>query len=159
MEDTKTLLAEDNIISLRTAFVLDNGRLVSFCLMPADLEALIPKGRSWWAPKDFEWASQDSAWLYRHMKSAADEEKLMSGFPCVEKDLKPMVFEKPAEFKLLWTDSGHSVALFLNGEPWAFIHEESHQGYSKGVLKPAAAYLVPVGNLWDQELFEKTFLK
>jgi hypothetical protein len=50
------------------------------------------------------------------------------------------------------------VALYLNGEPWAFIYEGTHQGYSKGILKPAAAHLSQIDNLWDQELFEKKFM-
>ncbi len=40
------------MISLRTAFVEDNGNLVYFCLNPADILSLMPKGREWWAPKD-----------------------------------------------------------------------------------------------------------
>jgi hypothetical protein len=151
--DTKTLLEEDNIVSLRTAFVLDDGDLVEFRLMPVDLESLTPKERNWWAPKDFDWVSRDCTWLYRHIRSAVEEAKLMSGLSCVEKNVKPITFEKPPEFKLLWTDSGHSVALFMNGLPWAFIHEETHQGYSKGVLDPSSK------KYWNEELFEKTFLK
>jgi hypothetical protein len=65
--------------------------------------------------------------------------------------IKAVTFKKPPELKLRWAASGHSVAVFVNGEPWAFIHEERNRGYSKGVMTPA------VGNLWDQELFEKTF--
>jgi hypothetical protein len=145
MHDTETLLVEDNVISLRTAFVLDNGNRVSFQLMPGWLESSIP------TPKETNQASYDFTWLYRHMRSVSDEKKLMCGFPCVEQDIKPMVFKKPPGLKLIWTDSGNSVALYLNGEPWAFIEEEKHKGYSKGILKPE------IGNLWNQELFEKTF--
>jgi len=68
-----------------------------------------------------------------------------------------MRFESPPELRLLWADSGNTVALYLNGEPWAFIDEETHKGYSKGVLKPAAP-LPAMGNQWDQELFEKLFI-
>ena len=147
------LLQEDNVISLRTAFVNDDGNLAYFSLMPADLESLIPKGRTWWAPKDFDWVSKDSVWLYRRMRSAADEKKLMRDFPCVDQDVKPLAFEKPPQFKLRWTDSGNSVALYLNGEPWAFIHEESHHGYSKGIVKETIEK-----HVWNQALFEKTFV-
>jgi hypothetical protein len=146
------LLQENNVISLRTAIVGDDGNLVGFSLYPADLTSLIPKGRTWWAPKDFEWVSQDSTWLYRHMRSAADERKLMHGFPCVEQDVRPMVFENPPEFKLLWADSGNSVALYLSGQVWAFIEEETHLGYSKGIIEGTDK------NAWNQELFEKTFM-
>jgi len=90
------------------------------------------------------------------MREPAAEAELMRGAPCVEQDVKPMEFEKPPKFKLLWTDSGQGVAAYLNGEPWAFIHDGTHQGYSKGILLPKAGSAI--GNLWDQELFEKTFL-
>lgn len=149
----KALLEENNIISLRTAYVVDDGNLVGFQLMPAWLGSSIPGSK----PKGFDWASQDFTWLYRHMRSVSDEKRLMHDFPCVDQDIKPIVFEKPPVFRLLWTDSGNSVALYLNEEPWAFIEEESHQGYSKGILKPKVAHLPAVGNLWNQELFEKTF--
>jgi len=66
---------------------------------------------------------------------------------------KEMSFAEPPEFILLWADSGNSVAVLLNGEPWAFVYEEKNHGYSKGILKPEN------GNVWDQELFEKIFPK
>jgi hypothetical protein len=151
--DMAILLEENNVISLRTAYVGDDGNLVTFRLNPADYTSLIPKGRTWWAPKDFDWVEQDCTWLYRHMRSSSGEKELACGFFPVEQGVGPMSFEKPPEFKLVWTDSGHSVALYLNGEPWAFIHEKTRQGYSKGILKST------IGKLWDQELFEKTFSK
>ena len=141
MDDTQTLLEEDNVISLRTAIVLDDGNLVSFRLMPVSLDP----------SKDLRWVSLDRTWLYRHKRSDSEELDLKCDSPCVEQDVRPMVFEKPPEFRLLWSDSGHSVALHLHGEPWAFIEEETHKGYSKGILKLA------VGNPWDQELFDRTF--
>ncbi|SRR6266542_3362160 len=148
------LLRETNRVSLRTAFVNDDGNLVDFSLNPTpkDLVSLLPKGNKW-TSKDFDWVLKDSIWLYRHLRSAADEIKLMSDFPCVDQDIKPLEFEETPQFKLFWTDSGNSVALYLDGEPWAFICEETHQGYSKGML------VSDTGGLWDQELFEKTFLK
>lgn len=124
-----------------------------FRLNPADLASKLPKGRKW-RPQDFEWNSLDCVWLYRHALSATDELKLKKDFPYyVQHRVKPMSFEAPPVFKLLWEDSGHSVALFLNGEPWAFIDEASHQGFSKGIIDARA------GNLWDQKLFEKIFEK
>lgn len=152
------LISENNVVSLRSAYVNDDGNLVGFRLDPPDLISLIPKGRKWWAPKDFDWVEQDSIWLYRHMRSAASEEELRHAFPCIEQDIKPLMFEESPAFKVVWADSGQSVALYLNEEPWAFIYEATHQGYSKGILKPAAAHLSPVGNQWDQDLFEKVFL-
>jgi hypothetical protein len=148
------LLREINQVSRRTAFVNDDGNLVDFSLNPTpeDLVSLLPKGNKW-TSKDFDWVLKDSVWLYRHLRSAADEIKLMSDFPCVDQDIKPLEFEKPPQFKLFWADSGNSAVLYLNGEPWAFICAETHQGYSKGMLSGDS------GSEWDQELFEKTFLK
>jgi hypothetical protein len=148
MHGTETLLNEENLISLRSLLVLDDGRLVEFRLMPATLDSAIP---GICRPRDFVWALQDSAWLYRHVKSDSEEIALMNGCPCVEQDIRAMRFDKPPKFSLLWSNSGHSVALYLNGDPWAFIYEATHQGYSKGVLNPET------GNLWDQKLFEKIF--
>jgi hypothetical protein len=156
LDQYKTLLEENNVISLRTAYVVDNGNLVGFQLMPAWLDSSIPRKRGL-ARKDFEWVLSDQSYLYRHMRSVTEEVELMSCFPCVEQAVKPMRFESPPELRLLWADSGNTVALYLNGEPWAFIDEETHKGYSKGVLKPAAP-LPAMGNQWDQELFEKLFI-
>lgn len=149
------LLLEENIVSLRTTHVLDDGDLLQFRLRPADLESVLPKEKKKFAPKDFDWTLQDCVWLYRHKKSPSDELKSKIAFPWMEEYLKPMSFKVPPQFKLLWTDSGHSVALYLNDEPWAFIEEEQHQGYSKGILKQR----IGVGNLWNQQLFEKIFFK
>jgi hypothetical protein len=152
------LLEENNVISLRTAYVHDGGNLVSFSLDPADMLSMFSEIKKQWAPKDFEWVSKDHTWLYRHLRSPSDEEKLMQTFPpIVENDIKPLVFTNQPEFKLLWADSGHSVALYLNGEPWAFIEETTHEGYSKGILLPKEPYITPSGKLWDQGLFERIF--
>jgi hypothetical protein len=72
----------------------------------------------------------------------------------LERNIKVLEFAHPPELRLLWADSGQSVALFLNEEPWAFIHEEKNHGYSKGILTSAVGNL---GNPWNQELFERTF--
>jgi hypothetical protein len=149
-EGYKTLLQEENVISLRTAFVVDDGSLVGFQLLPAWLDSSIPT-QSGSSPKDFEWVFWYQTYLYRHMRTASGELDLMSGFPRVEQGVKPMKFECSPMLKLLWADSGNTVALYLNGEPWAFIDDESHKAYSKGILKTT------VGNVWDQALFEKLF--
>jgi hypothetical protein len=154
MNDAKTLLEETNVVSLRTAYIHDDGDVVDFRLMPAWIGSSIPGSK----PKGFDYVLQDCTWLYRHMRPVAEEEKLMRIYPpIVQQDVKPLVFEIPPEFRLIWTDSGDSVVLFFNGEPWAFIDEQTHQGYSKGVFKPKKPYLTAVGNLWNQELFEKIF--
>ena len=71
----------------------------------------------------------------------------------LEKDIKVLGFDHPPEMRLLWSDPGDAVALFLAGQPWAFIHPDKNHGYSKGVLGPG------YGNTWDEDLFEQTFGK
>jgi hypothetical protein len=153
MGDPEILLLEDNVISLRTAAVQDDGNLASLRLLPASLNSSIP-GVATLRPSELEeYILSDSAWLYRHKRSAAGEEELAFGLYATERSVMPIVFERPPEVKLLWAESGHSVAVYLNGEPWAFIYEGTHRGYSKGVLKPT------IGNLWNQELFERVFMR
>jgi hypothetical protein len=60
-------------------------------------------------------------------------------------------FLNPPKLTLRWSEPGHCVAVFLNGEPWAFIQGDKTYGYSKGNLKGG------YGNVWDQQLFEKMF--
>ena len=90
--------------------------------------------------------SEDRAVLYRQGTSMK--------FTSLDSYVRQMSFEKPPKFKLLWTDSGQSVALYLDGEPWAFIDETSHCGFSKGMLKEGRNK-----RPWDQQLFENIFLK
>jgi hypothetical protein len=174
-EPFATLLHEENLISLRTAVVLDDGHVVTFSLSPRWLTTSLP------GPRDY--AKSDSTYLYRRRRSfyarmalaplGGTQKKLFGwtlssgkrrGFwrwaghvgyrrlvISLEDDIRVMPLAHPPKLKLLWTDSGHSVALYLDGQPWAFIHEEKNHGYSKGILKPT------IGNTWDQELFEQTF--
>ncbi len=148
MKEAVTLHSEDNVISLRTALVMDDGNIADFRLMPKCLDSSIPGVRD---EKAVDWASRDYAWIYRHKRSVDAETDLLEGFPCIEQGIRPMVFERAPSFKLLWTDSGESVALYLDEEPWAFIDEKTRQGYSKGMLKPMTA------KPWDQALFERIF--
>lgn len=153
----KTLLESENIISLRTAWVVDDGNLVSFRLMPADTTVSRRAGRNWWVSKDFEWVSQDQAFLYRHAKTFEENKRLARTVHRWQLDLRQMRFEKPPVFRLVWLESGHSVAVFLCEEPWAFIDEASHKGYSKGVFRMGRSVQPFAGNQWDQALFDKLF--
>src|SRR5437764_666689 len=113
MSISKTLLEEDNVISLRTALILDDGNTVYFTLMPANLESLIPEDGKFQVPKDFECISKDRAWLYRYLRSSYEERKLSVRFPrIIENFIKPLAFERPPKFKLLWSDSGNGVVLY-----------------------------------------------
>lgn len=158
MNASKTLLEEDNIISLRTALILDDGNTVYFCLMPADLEPLLPKGRNVSVLEDLEWAPKDRAWLYRHLRSPTGERKLSDTLPrIIESFIRPLAFDCPPSFKLLWSASGHGAILYINGEPWAFIDEATREGYSKGIVLPKEPHTPPLAKPWDQELFERIF--
>ncbi len=161
MEKAQTLLEQENTISLRTAVVLDTGDVVSFQLMPAWINSSIPGAK----PRGLDWLSQDFTWLYRHKRSWPEEQKLQRIYPgIVQQNLKPLMFKQPPEFKLLWTDSGNSVALTLDGDPWAFTDEQTHTGYSKGILKAPdmtpwrKSKHKPIRPLpWDQDLYDKIF--
>jgi hypothetical protein len=173
---TRTLLQETNPVSLHTAFVQDDGRFVSLILMfqasanydpqqssrskstplyrrkrPILSELLFVIGLAnlyEQSPHRINSTPSNGNMLRRWLRRAAYRWFLIR----YERIVRPMTFSRPPEFRLLWTESGNSVALLLNGEPWAYIHEEKNHGYSRGNLKPG------YGNTWDQESFEKTFL-
>ena len=64
----------------------------------------------------------------------------------------PMSFTATPIISVLWANSGNGIAIFLDGEPWAFNDEATHKEYSKGILKPMIN-----GFCWDQQLFEQRF--
>ncbi len=173
MNDTATVLSEENPISLCSAVVLDDGHVVSFMLMPRHLSPAFPGHR--------DYGRWRSTYLYRRRRSffarmtsmpMGGTQKHLSAYASrgrrdlwgwvgylgyrrilvsLEKDIREMQFTTPPTLRLLWSDSGYSVALFLAEQPWAFIHETRNHGYSKGVLRPT------IGNTWDEELFKQTF--
>ena len=104
LDQYRTLLKESNAISSRTAYVMDDESAVAFRLMP-ELALLVKKPRH-------EWVSQDETYLYRHMKSLEEEQKMMESLHW-QQGIRQMQFEKPPVFKLLWADSGNSVASIL----------------------------------------------
>ena len=169
------LLADENVISLRTAVVLDDGHFVSLRLIA---DASISSVQRLVGYERFEstilfrhersvfertfglglgTTLRDVLWLARSHSTRKGLRKWRGYFALralaasLEMDVRPMVFRCPPDLKLLWAETGHSVALLLNGEPWAFIHEAKRQGYSRGILRPT------IGNPWDQALFEETF--
>lgn len=150
-----TLYKEENIISLRTGYVGEYRNIVSFSLSSFDSGISAPN--DWQSrPTNLDWVSRDYVYLYRNAVSPAEERELMRSRRSWELQLKPLKFDKKPEFRLCWSDSGQSVALYLNDDPWAFIYEETRSGYSKGILPPSAS-AIKIGNQWDQELFEKIF--
>jgi hypothetical protein len=173
MNSTKTLVREENPISLRSAFVLDDGYVVSFGLLPPHLVPAFPGDRNCDRYKGTYLYRRRRPLLARVMLAPLGEQQAVSfsrsrhkhrtlwgwvgylGYRrllvSLERDIRAMHFTHQPEMKFLWSDPGDSVALSLEGQPWAFIHHEKNHGYSKGVLRPG------YGNTWDEELFQKTF--
>src|SRR5882672_8475808 len=110
-KNLKMLLEESNVISLRTAVIIDDGNLVDFRLMPAWLESSMPRS----ATKSCEWVLSNYTYLYRHLRSASEEAALCKRAICTEQEVKPIDFVAPPRFALVWADSGNTVGLFLNG--------------------------------------------
>lgn len=149
INDSKVLIEEHNIISLRTAFVVEFEGFVSLQLMPAS--SSMAAKQNVYKTEFAEWLKSFSTFLYQHLPPT-------SGMPV--RGIKHLAFAKPPELKLLWTDSGNSVAVYLNGEPWAFVDEKTKKAYSKGILSPAivSPWSIPTGYPWDQKAFERTFM-
>lgn len=177
MTEAKILHEEENLVSLRRAVVQDDGALVSFTLAPRWRSTAIPGTRNY-VKSDLTWlyrhrrplleqalfltlgkgkgqfaGSLPQSGIKRRPSGNWAGGFVLRCFFSLESGIKPMKFTHPPEMRLLWGESGNSVALFINGEPWAFIHEEKNHGYSKGVLRAS------IGNPWDQALFENTFLR
>ena len=142
-------LFEQNCISLREAVVFDNGDVAFFGLVPAWIDSSIPGVMP--SFREIDRSRIEMATLYRHLRSAVEEKKLADGFFPSEKAVKALVFKTPPRFELFWSETGHDVALYLNGEAWAFVDGKSGLGYSKGLLKDW------ITKLWDQRLFEAIF--
>jgi len=165
---------EHNPASFRTALVMDDGHIVCIFLLPQQPSSIPGSGDYLRSGHTFLYRHKRSIiariWsprlgvitrdLLRLSRSSCGDKGFRKwvgywGLRAIlishEKDIRPLAFKKPPEMRLLWADSGHSVALFLNREPWAFIRQDKDEGYSKGVLRPT------VGNAWDQKLFENTF--
>lgn len=149
INESEIVIEESNVISLRTVWVIDNKEYVTFSLDPA-LEPAPTKNI--YKVEYGKWLDSCFIRLYRHMKSVETENEIQKDLYSVGRNIRPLKFGKPPQIKLQWSDSGNSVALFLNEEPWAFFEEETKKGYTKGILNSSA------GNLWCQGLFEKTFL-
>jgi hypothetical protein len=144
---TKEVLRDENPISLRSAFVLDDGYKVTFGMAPRHL---IPE-----FPGDPDFGRWKFAHLYRrrrsflarmtqaplgaNQKESFDWSRSYRGRTAfatwlgrlayrrlvisLERDVKVLEFTRPPEMRLIWTDPGDSVALFLEAQPWAFLEE------------------------------------
>jgi hypothetical protein len=143
LSEQKLSIYEDNVVSLRTVYFFDDGVLGSLVLLPPDPDCR-PDGH----------LHSDVCWVYKRHRSLIDR---MKG--CYEKhksasilqQLKPLKIRINPQISFLWSDSGHSVAVVVDGEPMGFIVEDKFCGYSKAIETPG------IGNTWDEELFRKTF--
>jgi hypothetical protein len=61
---------------------------------------------------------------------------------------------KKENISFSWSKNGESVVVLFNGNPIAMILESTKQSYSKA-LKKASFF----GSPWDQELYNKVFIK
>lgn len=169
------LFEEENLISLRSAQVCDDGHITYF-----KLSALCDMGSF----QESIYKSAPTTYIFRRSRpllarlcwhDLGEIQKYLSAAPFAsrskqsrltkwidhlllrrmnirsEREIDVRRFLSPPLFSVQWAESGHSVALYVNGEPWAFIHQDQNYGYSKGILKPT------IGNPWNQELFERTF--
>lgn len=67
-----------------------------------------------------------------------------------EVGLQPEVPANSLRFE--FSPDGESVAVFLRGQPWAFIARDERRGYSKSV-----SAVGPFGQPWNQHLFDELF--
>lgn len=153
-DDYRILIDEENCISLRRASVVESDGVVSLILSPESSSfAQQPKIHT---SKYQDWLEAHNAFLYQCRKSDS---------PMPISYLKHLMFETPPKFGLLWADSGHSVAVYLNGEPWAFIDEHARKTYSKGIMD--GSEMTPwyrsffkeshIAKPWNQKRFETIF--
>ena len=136
-------LHADNVISLRTVVFEDDGVLGCFVLLPP-MPDQRPDGH----------LHSDVCWVYKRHRSIWDRlrgcyRKHKSAF--ILGHMKSLKIRPDPVVSFLWSDSGHSVALIVDGEPMGFIAEEKFCAYSKAFEGPE------VMNTWDENLFQKTF--
>ena len=107
----------------------------------------------------FDWARStlrgENPHSIAHVPNAApcDEPELVESMAKLAESIKALSASQDTAIKLIWSDSGESVAAVLNGEPWALIDGNTGQAYSKGVL---GTYF---GNPWDEEVFRKVLFE
>lgn len=152
--DYRVFVEEGNVISLRRAYVMEVDGVVSLSLsMEESSFAQQPKVHT---SEYQDRLKTHSAYMYQYART--DSQMPIWG-------LRFFKFEVPPKFKLLWTDSGNSVAVYLNDEPWAFVDEYTQKSYSKGIMSDHEmnpwyrdyVKTAKVGDPWNQKQFETTF--
>jgi hypothetical protein len=136
-------LQKDNVISLRTVVFQDDGVLGYFVLLPP-----VPDRR----PDGH--LHSGVCYVYKRCRSLMDRlkgcyRKHRSAF--ILRHMKPWKVRSDPTVSFLWSDSGHSVAAIVDGEPMGFVAEDKFQAYSKAFDRPK------VINTWDEDLFQKIF--
>jgi hypothetical protein len=175
--EPKRLIRETNPISSRTAFLGDDGYFVWLAFLPHSRPSFPPVGtvelsdrllavksrlsertilyRRPTSPLD--WARStlrgENPHSIAHIPNAPrqDEPELVEAMAKVAESIRPLSAPENLAIKLIWSQSGESVAAVLNGEPWAFIDGGTQLAYSKGVLGTA------FGKPWDEALFKNVF--
>ncbi len=138
-------LFSDNVISLRTAVFEDDGVLGTLVLLPPD-----PDRRT-----DAHLHS-NVCWVYRRhgslMEHSAKTSLKKHKGSCVFENLMPLKVRQNPEMTFLWSESGHSVAAVVEGEPMGFISEHKFCPYCKSEKTP------PVNqNPWNEDVFKQLF--
>jgi hypothetical protein len=136
-------ISEGNVISLRTAIFTDDGVVGTLVLLPP-----IPDRR----PDGHLQANV--CWVYKRHRSIMDRmkgcyRKHRNAF--ILQHMRPLKVRPNPDLSFLWSESGHSVALTVDGEPMGFIPEDRFSGCSKSSKNPR------VMNLWNEDLFQKIF--
>jgi len=176
--EPKRLIREKNPISLRIAFVSDDGYFVWLAFFPRSIPSFPPVGGTiklsdrmlalksrlsertvlYRRPSSpLDWACStlrgDNQPFISQTPIAAHHNgsELVEAMVKVAKSIRPLSGSENPTIKLIWSHSGESVAAILNGEPWAFIDGSTQLAYSKGVLGTA------FGKPWDEGLFKKVF--
>jgi len=131
----------DNVISLRTAVFKDDGVLGTLVLLPPEPDRR-PNGH----------LHSDVCWVYRRHPSLIEGSAKVSLKKQEGCNLQPLKIRLDPEISFLWSESGHSVAVVVDGEPLAFISEHKYCSYSKSEKTPPVHQ-----NPWNEDMFRQLF--
>jgi len=135
----KRFITSSNVVSLYTAGFQDDGYIAHLFFLPRSLGD-----------------KTKLCWVYRRRlpfwqqirKSFFD-----SSSKVIVDQLRADSISESPRIDFLWSDDGLSVAVHVDNQPWAFIHDNFNNGFSKSIRNNSS-----VGNRWDEELYRKTFL-
>lgn len=134
---------EENIISLRTAYFWDDGVMGTLVLLP---------------PVSDRWAEGqihgDVCWVYKRRRPLLSRLKgcyRRHESASVLREMKAGTVSEYPEIEFKWADTGHSVAVLVDGVALGFIAESRANSCSKAFVKQGNS------NHWDEELFQRTF--